>query len=78
MKPNEEIQYIPIESQWNIREIKKGVDYSWSDLIDLYTDLSDSYDVLEKEFEKFKQNVEDNYREITPSEMYDISDKDFM
>lgn len=78
MKPNEEIQYIPIESQWDIRAIKKGEDYSWSDLIDLYTDLADSYDVLENEFENFKQNVEDNYVEITSSEMYGISDKDFM
>ena len=78
MKKNEEVQYIPIESEWNIGEIKKGQDYSWSDLIDLYSDLYDEYENLKDEYDHFKQEVEDNYRPIPVSEQYGISDRDFM
>ena len=78
MKPNEEIQYIPIESPWNIGKIKKGGDYSWSSLIDLYSDLYDEYEHLKEELENLKQDLEDNYKPIFASEMYDIDDKDFI
>ena len=78
MKPNEEIQYIEIESQWDIGEIKKGQDYSWSELIDLYSDLYSEYERLQEEFDDFKQNVEDNYKPISMSEQVGVSDKDFV
>lgn len=78
MKRNEEVQYISIESEWDIGEIKKGQDYSWSDLIDLYSDLYDEYENLKDEYDHFKQEVEDNYRPIPVSEQYGISDRDFM
>lgn len=78
MKPNEEIQYIEIESQWDIGEIKKGQDYSWSALIDLYSDLYSEYERLQEEFDDFKQNVEDNYKPISMSEQVGVSDKDFV
>ena len=78
MKRNEEVQYIPIESEWNIGEIKKGHDYSWSSLIDLYSDLYYEYERLQEEFEDFKQEVEDNYKPISKAEMYGVTDKDFI
>lgn len=78
MKPNEEIQYIPIESQWNIGKIKKGEDYSWSSLIDLYSDLYDEYEHIKEELEDLKRDLEDNYRPIPVSEQVGISDEDFI
>ena len=78
MQPNEEIQYIEIESQWAIGETKKGQDYSWSELIDLYSDLYSEYERLQEEFDDFKQNVEDNYKPISMSEQVGVSDKDFV
>lgn len=78
MKPNEEIQYITIKSSWNIGKIKKGEYYSWSSLIDLYSDLYDEYEHLKEELEDLKQDLEDNYKPISASEMYDIDDEDFM
>ncbi len=78
MKANEEIQYIPIESEWNIGEIKKGQDYSWSALIDLYSDLYSNYLNLQEELEDLKQDLEDNYRPIPVSEQVGISDRDFI
>ena len=68
MKSNKEIQHIEIESQWDIGEIKKGHDYSWSALIDLYSDLLNEYETLKDEYDNFKQEVEENYKPIPISE----------
>ena len=78
MKPNEEIQYIGIESQLDIGQIKKGQDYSWSALIDLYSDLVDEYEHLQGELEDLKQDLKDNYRPIPIAEQVGISDRDFI
>lgn len=78
MKPNEEIQYVEIESQWDIGKIKKGQDYSWSALIDLYSDLVDEYKALQEELKNMKRDLEDNYRPIPFAEQVGINDKDFI
>lgn len=78
MKPNEEIQDIKIESQWEIGEIKSGGDYSWMDLVDLYSDLVIEYENLQEELEDIKRDLEDNYKPISHAEMYDIEDRDFI
>lgn len=78
MKPNEEIQYVEIESQWDIGKIKKGQDYSWSALIDLYSDLFDEYKALQEKLENMKRDLEDNYRLIPFAEQVGINDKDFI
>lgn len=72
MKPYKEICDIKIESIWNIGEIKKGQDYSWSDLIDLYDNLFSEYEYLKEEFEDFKQDVENNYKHIDVREDYEL------
>lgn len=78
MKPSEEVQYIEIESEWDIGEIKRGQSYSWSTLIDLYSDLYGDYLSLQEELEHLKQDIEDNYKPIPISEQIGIDDKDFI
>ena len=71
MRPEEEIQYIEIESQWNIGNvIKKGVSYSWAELIDIISDLDYEKEMSQEEFEDYKQFVEDNYKQKTNEEIY--------
>lgn len=48
------------------------------DAISLVEDLVDQYHVLEKEFEDYKQDVEDNYRPIPIAEQVGVSDRDFI
>lgn len=78
MKIGTEIDQIPIESNWNVGEIKKGQDYSWNDLFDLYDDLYSEYERLQEEFEDFKQNVEDNYKPISYAEQVGYNERDFI
>lgn len=41
-------------------------------------DLLYFYKKLQNEFDKYKQNVYDNYKRIDVSEQYDIDDRDFI
>ena len=71
MKPDEEIQYIEIESQWDIGNvIKKGVSYSWAELIDIISDLDYEKEILKEEFEDYKEFIKDNYKQKTNEEIY--------
>lgn len=75
MKPDEEIQYIEIESQWDIGNvIKKGVSYSWAELIDIISDLDYEKEILQEESEDYKEFVKDNYKQKTNEEIYGIID----
>lgn len=78
MKIGTEIENIPIESNWNVGKIKKGQDYTWQDLFDLYDDLYSEYESLQEELEDLEKDLEENYRPIPVSEQYGISDRDFM
>ena len=71
MRPEEEIQYIEIESQWDIGNvIKKGVSYSWAELIDIISDLDYEKEILKEEFEDYKEFIKDNYKQKTNEEIY--------
>lgn len=48
------------------------------DVISLVEDLVDQYHILEKEFEDYKQDIEDNYRPVPVAEQVGISDRDFI
>ena len=48
------------------------------DLIDAIWALYSAYDDKCEELEDYKQYVADNYKPISPSTMYGISDKDFI
>lgn len=48
------------------------------DVIGLLEDLVSNYHVLEKEFEDYKKDIEDNYRPVPVAEQVGISDRDFM
>lgn len=48
------------------------------DVIGLLEDLVSNYHILEKEFEDYKKDIEDNYRPIPIAEQVGISDRDFI
>lgn len=52
--------------------------YSIAELIAIIEDIDSDKERLEEELEDLKQDIEDNYKPITPEEMYGISDKDFI
>lgn len=52
--------------------------YSIAELIAIIEDIDSDKERLEEELEDLKQDIEDNYKQITPEEMYGISDKDFI
>ena len=56
----------------------KGDFIAYEDVISIIEDLVCEYNVLKEKFEDYKENVRDNYRQITPQEMYDIYDRDFI
>lgn len=51
---------------------------SIDDLAWALEDLYDDYEKLQEEYDDFKKDVEDNYRVLSPSEMYGIDDQDFL
>lgn len=44
----------------------------------IISDLIVAYNSLTEEFEKYKQNIADNYRQIPVEEQVGISDRDFI
>lgn len=52
--------------------------YSIAELIAIIEDVDSDKERLEEELEDLKRDVEDNYRPISPEEMYGIDDRDFM
>lgn len=67
------------------KDIEKIVNYeivpfemTENDVISLLEDLVNSYKYLETRLNDLKKDVEDNYKPLTPSELYGVSDKDFI
>ena len=77
MKIGTEIEQIQIESNWDVGDIKKGLDYSWQDLFDLYDELYSEYERVQEELEDLRRDLEENYRPISISEELGISERDF-
>lgn len=48
------------------------------EILEKYDELKSDYDYINEEYENYKQYVKDNYKMISPSEMYCISDGDFI
>ena len=48
------------------------------ELIGVLWDLNDAYDDLEDRFVEFEQDVQDNYKQVSQAEQYDVSDRDFI
>ena len=48
------------------------------EILEKYDELKSDYDYLNEEYENYKQYVKDNYKMISPNEMYCISDGDFI
>lgn len=51
---------------------------SIDDIMYAFEDLDSEYEKLKEEYEDFKNEVEENWRPISPSEMYGIDDQDFL
>lgn len=67
------------------KDIEKIVNYeiepfemAEDDVISLLENLVNSYKYLETKLNDLKKDVEDNYKPLTSSEMYGVSDKDFI
>lgn len=56
----------------------KGNYLNANNIISVIEDLIGAVHIIEEEQEKREKFVEDNYRQITPSEMYGIDNSDFM
>lgn len=48
------------------------------DIISVIEDLIGKYHILKEEYERLKQDLEDNYRPIPVAEQVGISDRDFI
>lgn len=67
------------------KDIEKIVNYeiepfemAEDDAISLLENLVNSYKYLETKLNDLKKDVEDNYKPLTSSELYGVSDKDFI
>lgn len=67
------------------KNIEKIVDYEIEpmtleedDVIGILEDLVSNYHILEKKFEDYKKDIEDNYKPISIAEQVGISDRDFI
>lgn len=67
------------------KDIEKIVNYeiepfemTEDDVIRLLEELVGKYQILKKEFEDYKQDIEDNYRPIPIAEQVGVSDRDFI
>ena len=71
---------IDIRTEGNqIQKIFYGKDLvSVEDLLDMICELDDRVSDLEDEINYIKQDIEDNYRQISIEEQVDISDRDFI
>lgn len=56
----------------------KGTFIPINSFISMIEDLICEVERKEEELNNLKQDVKDNYKQITPSEMYDITDNDFV
>ena len=56
--------------------IKKDI-LSIEDLLVVLEELYADKERIEEEYEDFKRQVEDNYKPISPYEMYGVSERDF-
>ena len=73
---NEEL-YKKIQSITMVDYEAKG-DFIPSESIEpMLEDLICEIDRLQEKYEDLEQDLQDNYRAITPAEMYGVSDKDF-
>ena len=65
--------------EWLGKKYFKDKDfYSIDELISLIEDLDSELEHTKDEFEDFKNEVEENWRPISPEEMYGIDDQDFL
>ena len=50
----------------------------WEDVISAIEDLEGKFDEVTNKFQDFVNDVDDNFKRVSVSEQYDISDRDFI
>lgn len=57
-----------VMKDYNLESFKEKDIYTFDEIIDIIENLEDELYRKEEEFEKFKQNIEDNYKQLTIEE----------
>ena len=78
--------YLEIDKELKTKiENITGVDYEFKDnflpsenIVSIFEDLIYEIDRLEEKYEDLEKDLEENYRPIPVSELYGISDRDFI
>jgi hypothetical protein len=60
-----------------ISEMPKQDLYSLDELLGAMEEIIYNYHSLQEEYDDYKENVKDNYREIKPSVLYGIPESDY-
>lgn len=61
------------EFEFLLKQINQKANEIMSEAENLSADL----DILQEKYDNLEQDVKDNYKPITPYEMYDVSESDF-
>lgn len=78
--------YLKIEEELKTKIEKiTGIDYDFKgeylpceSITSIFEDLISEIDRLEEKYNDLEKDIEDNYKRISDSELYDISDRDFI
>lgn len=63
---------------YNLESFKEKDIYSWEEIISIIEDLECELHIKEEKIEELENDLESNYKKISLSEQYDISDRDFI
>lgn len=63
---------------YNLESFKEKDIYSWEEIISIIEDLECELHTKEEKIEELENDLESNYKKISLSEQYDISDRDFI
>lgn len=63
---------------YNLESFKEKDIYSWEEIISIIEDLECELHTKEEKIEELENDLESNYKKVSLSEQYDISDRDFI
>ena len=63
--------------QYGIDCLREKDLWTVEELLDKIADLESDNHSLQEKFDDYKQNIEDNYEQVSPYKMYGVSESDF-
>lgn len=63
---------------YNLESFEEKDIYSWEEIISIIEDLECELHTKEEKIEELENDLESNYKKVSLSEQYDISDRDFI